>query len=288
MLSQGGYYWNSGMFLFAPQVYLDELEHCAPQICEYARKAFEGRRTDVDFIRLEPRAFAACPSGSIDFAVMEKTSRSAVAPLDAGWNDLGSWASIYADGQKDENGNVLVGDVIAEVARGNYLHSSGRLVAALGVSNTVVVETGDAVLVADKSHAEEIKTIVARLAEAGRAEKDTHLRVPKPWGWYETLALGDRFQVKRIMVNPGATLSLQMHYHRAEHWVVVRGTGQITVGEKSVILHEDQSTYIPLGVRHRLSNPGKLPLEIIEVQSGTYLGEDDIMRYEDHYGRDAQ
>ena len=200
---------------------------------------------------------------------------------------MGSWESIYAEAGKDAEGNALVGDVIAEAVENSYLHSSGRLVAALGVSGLVVVETGDAVLVADKNRSQEIKGIVDRLAQAGRVEKDTHLRVFRPWGWYETLSLGERFQVKRIMVRPGGTLSLQMHHHRAEHWVVVRGTGQITVGEERVLLHEDQSTYIPLGRKHRLSNPGKLPLEIIEVQSGAYLGEDDIVRYEDDYGRMA-
>jgi mannose-1-phosphate guanylyltransferase/mannose-6-phosphate isomerase len=287
MLAQGGYYWNSGMFLFAPRVYLEELERHAPRIHEQARKAFEGRRRDADFTRLDAQAFTACPSDSIDYAVMEKTDLSAVTPLDAGWSDLGSWESVYAEADKDADGNALVGDVIAEAVENSYLHSSGRLVAALGVSGLVVVETGDAILVADRKRTQEIRGIVDRLAQAGRAEKDTHVRVLRPWGWYEILAPGDRFQVKRIMVRPGAALSLQMHHHRAEHWVVVRGAGQITVGEERILLHEDQSTYIPLGQKHRLSNPGKLPLEIIEVQSGSYLGEDDIVRYEDDYGRGA-
>jgi mannose-1-phosphate guanylyltransferase/mannose-1-phosphate guanylyltransferase/mannose-6-phosphate isomerase len=287
MLAQGGYYWNSGMFLFAPRVYLEELERHAPRMYEHVRKAFEGRRRDADFTRLETRAFTACPSDSIDYAVMEKTALSAVMPLDAGWSDVGSWEAIYAEADKDAEGNAFVGDVIAEGVENSYLHSSRRLVAALGVSGLVVVETGDAVLVADRKRSQEIRDIVGRLAQAGRVEKDTHLRVLRPWGWYESLALGERFQVKRIMVSPGATLSLQMHHHRAEHWVVVRGTGQITVGEERILLHEDQSTYIPLGRKHRLTNPGKLPLEIIEVQSGSYLGEDDIIRYEDDYGRGA-
>jgi mannose-1-phosphate guanylyltransferase/mannose-1-phosphate guanylyltransferase/mannose-6-phosphate isomerase len=287
MLARGGHYWNSGMFLFAPRVYLEELERHAPRIHEHARKAFDGRRRDVDFTRLETHAFTACPSDSIDYAVMEKTVLSAVMPLNAAWSDMGTWESVHAGTDKDAEGNALVGDVIAEAVENSYLHSSGRLVAALGVSGLVVVETGDAVLVADKERSQEIKSIVDRLARAGRVEKDTHLRVFRPWGWYETLARGDRFQVKRIMVNSGATLSLQMHHHRAEHWVVVRGTGRVTVGEKTILLHEDQSTYSPLGQKHRLGNPGKLPLEIIEVQSGPYLGEDDIVRYEDDYGRDA-
>ncbi|MDR1777249.1 MAG: mannose-1-phosphate guanylyltransferase/mannose-6-phosphate isomerase [Desulfovibrio sp.] len=290
MLAQGGYYWNSGMFCFAPALYLAQLEAFAPRILECVRLAFERRKTDADFVRLDPDAFAACPADSIDYAVMEKTSLAVVTPLgrnnDAGWSDLGSWESVYLNAPRDEAGNALVGDVIAEDVRDSYLHSSGRLVAALGVSDIVVVETGDAVLVADKKSAQQTKSIVARLARDGRTEKDTHLRVFRPWGWYETLALGDRFQVKRIMVNPGAALSLQMHHHRAEHWIVVHGTGQIAVGEERLLLHEDQSTYIPLGIKHRLSNPGKLPLEIVEVQSGSYLGEDDIVRFEDHYGRD--
>jgi mannose-1-phosphate guanylyltransferase/mannose-1-phosphate guanylyltransferase/mannose-6-phosphate isomerase len=287
MLAQGGFYWNSGMFCFTPRLYLAELERHAPRIHACVREAFAKRHTDMDFIRLDAKAFAACPSDSIDYAVMEKTALAAVTPLNAGWSDLGSWESVYLNANKDTGGNVLVGDVLAESVKNSYLHSSGRLVAALGLSGVVVVETGDAVLVADKARAQEIKSIVGRLTRDGRAEKDTHLRVFRPWGWYETLALGDRFQVKRIMVNPGATLSLQMHHHRAEHWIVVRGTGRISVGEKNLLLHEDQSGYIPLGVKHRLSNPGKLPLEIIEVQSGAYLGEDDIVRFEDDYGRDA-
>ncbi|MDR0816206.1 MAG: mannose-1-phosphate guanylyltransferase/mannose-6-phosphate isomerase [Desulfovibrio sp.] len=285
MLTVGGYYWNSGMFLFAPQLYLQELQRYAPEIYAHSLAAFKGRRVDTDFIRLDHTAFSACPSDSIDYAVMEKTAYAAMVPLDVGWSDLGSWASLYETSDKDKNGNVRVGDIIAEDTADTYLHSSGRLIAALGIRDMIVVETGDAVLVADKERTEDVKKLVARLADEKRAEKDVHLRVLRPWGWYETLALGNRFQVKRIMVNPGAALSLQMHHHRAEHWVVVSGTGEIAVGDNVVLLHEDQSTYIPLGVKHRLCNPGRMPLEIIEVQSGAYLDEDDIVRFEDHYDR---
>jgi mannose-1-phosphate guanylyltransferase/mannose-1-phosphate guanylyltransferase/mannose-6-phosphate isomerase len=287
MLRQGGYCWNSGMFCFSPRLYLAELELHAPRIYECVCRAFEGRRADPDFIRLGSRAFSDCPSDSIDYAVMEKTNLAAVTPLETRWSDLGSWESVWLNSRTDADGNALVGDAMAESTTDSYLHSSGRLVAALGLKGIVVVETGDAVLVADKSRTQEIRKIVDRLAKAGRAEKDTHLRVFRPWGWYETLSLGDRFQVKRIMVKPGAALSLQMHYHRAEHWVVVRGTGQITVDGETRLLYEDQSGYIPLGVKHRLCNPGKVPLEIIEVQSGAYLGEDDIARFDDEYGRDG-
>ncbi|MDR3361583.1 MAG: mannose-1-phosphate guanylyltransferase/mannose-6-phosphate isomerase [Desulfovibrio sp.] len=285
MFAEGGYYWNSGMFLFNPSQYLDELQKFAPDIYARSRAAWEGRVEDMDFTRLEAGAFAACPSDSIDYAVMEKTPLAAMVTLAAGWSDVGSWAAVYDAEDKDANGNVCVGDVVTVEASGNYLHSNGRLVAALGIDNTVVVETGDAVLVADKSRTQDVKKLVARLAESNRVEKDAHIRVLRPWGWYETLSAGDRFQVKRIMVNPGASLSLQLHHHRAEHWVVVCGTGEITVDGDVTLLHEDQSTYIPLGARHRLTNPGRLPLEIIEVQSGAYLGEDDIVRFDDHYGR---
>ncbi|WP_165073006.1 mannose-1-phosphate guanylyltransferase/mannose-6-phosphate isomerase [Desulfovibrio sp. ZJ200] len=285
MLADGGYYWNSGMFLFRASQYLSELARYAPAMHEAVRAAWAQRRADMDFTRLEAASFAACPADSIDYAVMEKTPLAAMVPLDAGWSDLGSWSSVYEAAPKDDAGNACIGDILAEEVSGSYLHSSGRLIAALGIRDLIIVETGDAVLVADKGRCQDVRKLVARLAADKRPEKDTHLRVFRPWGWYETLALGERFQVKRIMVNPGASLSLQLHHHRAEHWVVVSGMGEITVGEASVVLHADQSTYIPLGVRHRLANPGPSPLEIIEVQSGAYLGEDDIVRFEDHYGR---
>ncbi|WP_165177268.1 mannose-1-phosphate guanylyltransferase/mannose-6-phosphate isomerase [Desulfovibrio sp. ZJ369] len=285
MLADGGYYWNSGMFLFRASQYLSELARYAPAMHEAVRAAWAQRRTDMDFTRLEAASFAACPADSIDYAVMEKTPLAAMVPLDAGWSDLGSWSSVYEAAPKDDAGNACIGDILAEEVSGSYLHSSGRLIAALGIRDLIIVETGDAVLVADKGRCQDVRKLVARLAAGKRPEKDTHLRVFRPWGWYETLALGERFQVKRIMVNSGASLSLQLHHHRAEHWVVVSGMGEITVGEATVVLHADQSTYIPLGVRHRLANPGPSPLEIIEVQSGAYLGEDDIVRFEDHYGR---
>ncbi|MGE9985305.1 mannose-1-phosphate guanylyltransferase/mannose-6-phosphate isomerase [Desulfovibrio sp. SGI.169] len=284
MLAGGGHYWNSGMFLFRASLFLSELRRYAPDMFRAAADAWEERAEEHDFIWLG-EAFAACPADSIDYAVMEKTSLAAMVPLDAGWSDLGSWSAVYDAAAKDAAANALVGDVLAENVSGSYLHSSGRLVAALGVRDMVVVETGDAVLVAGKEHSQEVKTLVARLSRQARSEKDTHLRVFRPWGWYETLALGERFQVKRIMVKSGASLSLQLHHQRAEHWVVVSGVGRVTVGDKLLELHADQSTYIPLGVRHRLANAGPLPLEIIEIQSGSYLGEDDIVRFEDTYGR---
>ncbi len=285
MLQEGGYFWNSGMFLFRASLYLKELVHYAPEIHERCLAAWEGRSTDFDFIRIGKEAFEASPATSIDYAVMERTGRAAVVPLTASWSDLGSWEAFHAIAAKDGNGNALAGDVLAEDTHDCYLHSSGRLVAALGLTNTVVVETPDAVLVADRSRVQEVKTLVERLHQAGRAEKDTHLRVPRPWGSYEVLATGDRFQVKRIVVSPGARLSLQLHHHRAEHWVVVSGTATVTVGDKVCTLHEDQSTYIPLGVKHRLENPGRIPLVIVEIQTGSYLGEDDIVRLGDTYGR---
>jgi mannose-1-phosphate guanylyltransferase/mannose-1-phosphate guanylyltransferase/mannose-6-phosphate isomerase len=285
MFSQGGYCWNSGMFLFRADRYLAELAVHAPEIHRLTGLAFEGRSADMDFLRVGEEAFRACPADSIDYAVMEKTEYAAMVGLEAGWSDLGAWDAVYDASDKDEAANVCVGDVLAEQTRSSYIHSSGRLVAVLGLDNVVVVETADAVLVADKDKSQAVKTLVQRLAADGRDEKDIHLRVFRPWGWYETLVLGERFQVKRIMLNPGAQLSLQRHYHRAEHWVVVHGTGRVTIEEEDRLLHEDESVYIPLGLRHRLYNPGKLPLEVIEVQSGSYLGEDDIERYEDRYGR---
>ncbi len=284
MLADGGYYWNSGMFLFLASAFLGELGRYAPAMLEGASAAWRERSEERDFVWLG-KDFAACPADSIDYAVMEKTPLAAVVPLDAGWSDLGSWNSVYEAAAKDADANVRVGDVLAEDVSGSYLYSSSRLVAALGVRDLVVVETGDAVLVTRKECSQDVKSLVARLTQHSRPEKDTHLRVFRPWGWYETLALGERFQVKRIMVKSGASLSLQLHHHRAEHWVVVSGVGQITVGDELVELHADQSTYIPIGARHRLANAGPQPLEIIEIQSGSYLGEDDIVRFEDNYGR---
>ncbi len=285
MLDQGGHLWNSGMFLFRASVYIRELERLAPSIHAAVAAACRLRKPDLDFVRLDAEAFRNSPSDSIDYAVMEHTSLAAVVPLAAAWNDLGSWSAFYETGARDDRDNVTVGDVLTENTSGCYLHSSGRLLATVAVRDLTVVETPDAVLVMDRRHAQGLKKLVAQLQEQGRAEKDTHLRVYRPWGSYEVLAQGLFFQVKRIVVEPGSGLSLQMHHHRAEHWVVVNGTARIVVGENRSLIHEDQSTYIPQGTPHRLENPGKIPLVIIEIQTGSYLGEDDIIRLKDHYGR---
>jgi len=284
-LSTGDYYWNSGMFLFRASRYLEELEKFAPEMLACCRQALELAEQDLDFIRLDAEAFAACPKDSIDYAVMEKTAAAAVIPLDAGWNDVGSWSALWEVGTSDADGNVLRGDVLIEDARDCYIHSSGRMVAAVGLKDHVVVETADAVLVAARDRVQDVKGIVAQLKAQSRGEALLHRRVNRPWGSYEGIDQAERYQVKRITVKPGASLSLQMHHHRAEHWIVVRGTARITKGEEVFTLSENQSTYIPLGVTHRLENPGIIPLELIEVQSGSYLGEDDIVRFEDTYGR---
>lgn len=285
MLAAGGHFWNSGMFLFKASVLLAELERLRPDILAACRAALDASRTDLDFLRLEAAAFAACPEESIDYAVMERTDRAAVVALDAAWSDLGSWAALLAAGDKDAAGNVTTGDVLVEDASGCYLHSRGALLAAVGVSDLIVVVTPDAVLVAHKDKTQQVKTVVNRLRRAKRGEAVAHRKVYRPWGAYETTDLADRFQVKRITVKPGQVLSLQKHHHRAEHWVVVRGTAAIVNGDREILLTEDQSTYIPVGGVHRLGNPGKIPLEIIEVQTGSYLGEDDIVRLEDVYDR---
>ena len=249
------------------------------------RQAYDRAVSDLDFLRLNAEAFAAVPADSIDYAVMEKTDRAVVVPLDAGWNDVGAWSALWELNRHDASANVLKGDVLVHDVRDSYIHSTNRLVAAVGIEGQIVVETPDAVLVASRDRAQEVKFIVQQLQDAGRIEAENHRRVYRPWGSYETIDLAERFQVKRIVVKPGAALSLQMHHHRAEHWVVVKGTALITVGDRQVTLGEDQSTYIPLGTFHRLENPGKIPLELIEVQTGSYLGEDDIVRVDDRYGR---
>ena len=284
-LDEGGYYWNSGMFLFSAGRYLEELEHFQPTILEACRAAYDARKDDMDFTRVDKEAFAACPDDSIDYAVMEHTRDAVVVPLDAGWSDVGSWSTLWEIQPQDENGNACHGDVILEDVSGSYLHSEGRLIAALGVSDHVIVETDDVVLVADRNRVQDVKKLVNRLKEQGRPEYKLHKKVHRPWGTYEGVAHGERFQVKRITVNPGASLSLQKHHHRAEHWVVVTGTAKVQRGGDELLLTEDQSTYIPLGVTHRLTNPGVIPLELIEVQTGSYLGEDDIVRFEDTYNR---
>lgn len=288
-LAEGGYYWNSGMFVFRASVLLAELERHAPEILQAARRAHEGRRTDLDFLRVDADAFARAPSESIDYAVMEHTDRASVIPLDAGWSDIGSWSAVWDDaeraGDTDARGNATGGDAVLHDVDNCIVHADHRLVGAVGVDGLVIVETADAVLVCPRDRAQDVRHLVDRLRREGRPEPNLHRRVYRPWGSYEGLDLGDRFQVKRIVVKPGGTLSLQMHHHRAEHWVIVRGTARVTQDDETFLLTEDQSTYIPLGTLHRLENPGTLPLELIEVQTGGYLGEDDIVRIDDQYGR---
>ncbi len=281
----GEYYWNSGMFMYRASALLAELERFAPEIVAASRGAVEARATDLDFIRLDKKRFSAGPADSIDYAVMEKTGRGAVVPMDVQWGDLGSWSALFDAGKKDDAGNVVLGDVLVQDSRGCYLHSENKLLAAVGLEDVIAVVTADAVLVAHRDQAQQVKEVVNRLHEAGRTEAVLHRKVYRPWGSYESMDIADRFQVKRITVKPGQKLSLQKHHHRAEHWVVVRGTAQIVNGDKEMLLSEDQSTYIPIGNVHRLSNPGKIPLELIEVQTGPYLGEDDIVRLEDVYDR---
>ncbi|MEK2600738.1 mannose-1-phosphate guanylyltransferase/mannose-6-phosphate isomerase [Burkholderia arboris] len=287
-VADGSYYWNSGMFMLKASTYIEELHRHAPEIARQAELAFASSRRDNDFLRLDADAFAAIPNVSIDYAVMEKTERAAVVTAaDLGWNDIGSWSALAEIADADEKGNALIGDIFTDAVENSYIRAEHRMVAALGLDNIVIVETADAVLVAHRDKAQDVKKIVEWLNESGRHESVTHRRVVRPWGSYEGIDQGDRFQVKRIIVNPGAQLSLQMHHHRAEHWIVVKGTALVTNGDKEIMLTENQSTYIPLGATHRLTNPGKIPLELIEVQSGAYLGEDDIVRFEDTYGRAA-
>lgn len=284
-LDQGGYYWNSGMFLFRADRYLEELGKQSPEMLKACKAAFADRESDLDFIRVDRESFEACPDDSIDYAVMEKTKDAVVVPLNAGWSDVGSWSALWEIQPQDKDGNVCRGDVITEDVSGSYIHSEGRLIAALGVSDHVIVETDDVVLVADRNRVQDVKKLVAQIKTQGREEHRFHKKVHRPWGTYEGIAMGERFQVKRITVNPGASLSLQKHHHRAEHWIVVKGTAEVVRGDDEIMLTEDQSTYIPVGHRHRLTNPGVIPLELIEVQTGSYLGEDDIVRFADTYNR---
>lgn len=284
-LASGEYVWNSGMFLLRADACLHELEQHAPAIVAAVRKALDGAREDLDFSRLDATAFATCPSDSIDYAIMERTRKGMVVPLSCGWSDVGSWSSLWDVETKNESDNVLIGDVLLHDVDSSYIRSESRLVAAIGLQDVVIVETSDAVLVANKNRVQDVKHIVAALKKNKRDEATLHKRVYRPWGSYESLVNAHRFQVKRIIVNPGQQLSLQMHHHRAEHWIVVSGTAKVTCGEKEFLLAEDESTYIPLGNRHRLTNPGVIPLELIEVQTGSYLGEDDIVRFQDVYGR---
>lgn len=285
-LQAGDYSWNSGMFMFRASALLAELERFAPTMLAACQQAMSTSRPELDFLWLDKDAFAACPKDSIDYAVMEKTKHAVVLPLEVGWSDVGSWSALWEVSARDDNGNITRGDVIAFDTHNTYVDAATRLVATVGVDDLVVVETADAVLVADKNRVQEVKTVVDYLKHSQRSEGCNHRKVYRPWGFYDSVDIDQRFQVKRIMIKPGASISLQMHHHRAEHWVVVSGTAQVNRSDETFLLTENQSTYIPVGVPHRLTNPGKIPLEIIEVQSGSYLSEDDIVRFEDIYGRE--
>ncbi len=284
-LASGEYAWNSGIFLFPAALLIAEMERLHPATLAACRRALDAAKRDLDFLRLDRAAFAACESISIDYAVMEHTPHAAVVPVEMGWSDVGTWDALWQLGGKDAAGNVALGDVVAEDTTNCYFRAESGLIAALGIEDLVVVATADAVLVASRDRAADMKRLVARLEAAGRSELATHLLVHRPWGTYRSIHSGERVQVKHIMVKPGGKLSLQMHHHRAEHWVVVHGTAKVVRGNEELVLYENQSTFIPLGTQHRLENPGKIPLHIIEVQSGSYLGEDDIVRFDDTYGR---
>ena len=285
-VDSGNYFWNSGMFMFKASVYLAELKKHAPEMYSICEQAIASESKDLDFIRIDPDIFATCPDDSIDYAVMEKTALAAMVPLDAGWSDVGSWSSLWETADnKDENGNVIVGDAILEGVNNSYINAEERLIAVVGLDDVVVVETKDAVMVANKNKVQDIKNVVNKLKAEQRPEFQFHREVFRPWGSYDSIDNGKRFQVKRITVKPGEKLSVQMHHHRAEHWIVVSGTANVTIGEKTQLVTENESVYIPIGDVHALENPGKIPLELIEVQSGAYLGEDDIVRFSDRYGR---
>ena len=284
-LANGSYFWNSGMFMFRASRYLEELETYRPDILAACRAALAGGSQDLHFTRVDEAAFAACPDDSVDYAVMEKTADAVMVPLDAGWSDIGSWTALWDVSDKDQQGNVFKGDVLNQQSRNTYVHADSRLVATVGLDDLVIVETKDAVLVAHKDHVQDVKKIVDQLKNGSRTEHINHREVYRPWGVYDSVDNGHRYQVKRITVKPGAKLSVQMHHHRAEHWIVVSGTARVTNGEKTYLVCENESTYIPIGQIHALENPGVIPLELIEVQSGSYLGEDDIVRFEDKYGR---
>jgi mannose-1-phosphate guanylyltransferase / mannose-6-phosphate isomerase len=285
-VESGEYFWNSGMFVFKAKRYLQELEKFNPEMLAACRKAFAQAKVDMDFIRLDKADFSACPADSIDYAVMEKTDQAMVIPLAAGWNDVGSWSALWEVAEKDAAGNAIKGDVMTYDVSNSYLHSEKKLVAAIGVDNLVVVETDDAVMVAPKNRVQEVKEIVSQLKRDKRREAEIHRKVYRPWGHFDSVDDGERHQTKRIVVKPGARLSLQMHHHRAEHWIVVKGTALVTIANKKRLLTENESTYISLGTVHSLENPGVIPLEMVEVQSGSYLGEDDIVRFDDQYGRE--
>ncbi|PWQ98720.1 mannose-1-phosphate guanylyltransferase/mannose-6-phosphate isomerase [Leucothrix arctica] len=284
-VSSGDYLWNSGIFMFRVDSFLQALGEYQPLVLAACERAMVQTHSDGDFIRLDTKSFEQCPDISIDYAVMEKTQHAVVVPLNAGWNDVGAWSAVWSVGQQDGNGNVLRGDTMLHESSNNLVYSERRLVSLVGVDDLIVVDTKDAILVAHKDNVQDVKKIVDRLKDEGRTEATIHREVNRPWGAYDSIDSGSRFQVKRITVKPGATLSLQKHHHRAEHWIVVRGTAEVTCDENVFLMSENESTYIPLGSTHRLSNPGKVLLELIEVQSGSYLGEDDIVRFEDRYGR---
>ncbi|OLU13613.1 mannose-1-phosphate guanylyltransferase/mannose-6-phosphate isomerase [Pseudomonas sp. PA1(2017)] len=284
-LASGEHFWNSGMFMFRASRYLEELQRWQPEILEACRRATAQSEEDMHFVRIGKEAFAACPEDSIDYAVMEKTEDAVMVPLDAGWSDIGSWSALWDVSDKDEQGNVHKGDVLSHDSQNNYVHADYRLVTTVGVEDLIIVETKDTVMVAHKDKAQEVKRIVEQLKREERCEHLNNREVYRPWGMYDSIDNGARYQVKRITVKPGAKLSVQMHHHRAEHWIVVSGTAQVTNGDETYMVTENQSTYIPIGQIHALENPGMIPLELIEVQSGTYLGEDDIIRFSDNYGR---
>jgi mannose-1-phosphate guanylyltransferase/mannose-6-phosphate isomerase len=286
-VGSGEYYWNGGMFAFCADVFLAELARLDPVMAQSCEQAVSLSTDERDFLRLDANTFAQARNDSIDYAVMERTDKAALVPLDAGWDDVGSWRFLQEVNTPDADGNVSTGDVLLEQCRGSSAYADSGLLAMIGLEDVVVVTTSDAVLVANKAHLQDVKTVVERLKLAGRNEAREHPRVYRPWGWYETVAHGQRFLVKHILVKPGGKLSLQMHHHRAEHWTVVRGVARVVCGEQDQLLAEDQSTYIPLGHKHRLENPGKIDLELIEVQSGSYLDEDDIVRFDDQYGRES-
>ena len=285
-VDSGKYFWNSGMFMFQASVYLDELEKYEPEILSACKKSYQNEYHDLDFIRLNEEEFLSCPSQSIDYAVMERTNNAVMVTLDVTWNDVGSWSVLWDSQYKDKNNNLVVGDVILNKVNNSYIHNaSKRLVSAIGVSDLIIVDTEDAILVTNKDHGHYVKNIVEQIKESNRPESEQHRKVFRPWGYYDSIDNGNGFQVKRVLINPGAKLSLQKHGHRAEHWVVIKGKAKVTCGKKTFQLIENQSTYIPLGELHRLENIGSTPLEIIEIQTGDYLGEDDIIRIEDEYDR---
>jgi mannose-1-phosphate guanylyltransferase/mannose-6-phosphate isomerase len=285
-LKEGGYYWNSGMFMFKASEYIKAIQKFSPEIYTTCLAAIDVAQRDMDFIRVGVEEFSKCPSDSIDYAVMEKVSNAVVIPVDIGWSDVGSWSALHEIGEQDDNNNILIGDTKSIATEGCNVRAEYKLVTTLGVENLIIVDTDDALLVASKDRVQDIKEIVESLSAENREEVSLHKRVCRPWGCYQGIDHSDRFQAKRITVNPGAVLSLQLHHHRAEHWIVVNGTAKVTKGEEVFILSENESTYIPLGTKHRLENIGKIPLELIEVQTGSYLGEDDIVRFDDVYGRE--